>query len=228
MSPTRLLVLGVIRFAQPVHGYDIRRELISWQLEESTNVKPGSIYSALRTLERDGLIAVVSHAQLDNRPERTLYELTDEGDKAFIVLLRKAWWTVTMPVEPLIAAMAMFPSMSRQELTGALDSRIDQLRARLRQSEFVRKLITDDDSGVDGGIPEHVREILHFQDTRAQSELEWTIGFRQRLKAGQYRLGPESAWAGAGPGRGVSATPPSVDSTAVDSTSIDPNSAESR
>ena len=44
VSATRLLVLGAIRTMQPVHGYIVRRELVSWRLEETTNVKPGSIY----------------------------------------------------------------------------------------------------------------------------------------------------------------------------------------
>src|SRR6185437_8903448 len=76
VSATRLLVLGVIRIMQPVHGYDVRRELVSWRVEELANVKPGSIYSAIRTLERDGCIAVHSRASEDSRPERTSYELT--------------------------------------------------------------------------------------------------------------------------------------------------------
>ena len=71
MSATRLLVLGVIRIEQPVHGYDVRRELLSWRLEENTNVKPGSVYSAIRTLEKDGCIAVHSRESEDSRPQRT-------------------------------------------------------------------------------------------------------------------------------------------------------------
>ena len=76
MSATRLLVLGVMRFMQPVHGYDVRRELLTWQLEELSNVKPGSIYSAIRTLERDGCIAIHSRESEDSRPERTAYVVT--------------------------------------------------------------------------------------------------------------------------------------------------------
>src|SRR3954462_485143 len=53
MSATRLLVLGAIRIMQPVHGYEVRRELVSWRLEETTNVRPGSIYGAMRTLEKE-------------------------------------------------------------------------------------------------------------------------------------------------------------------------------
>ena len=56
VSATRLLVLGVVRIMQPVHGYDVRRELLSWGVEESANIKPGSIYSALKVLHKDGLI----------------------------------------------------------------------------------------------------------------------------------------------------------------------------
>ena len=33
MSATRLLVLGVVRIFQPVHGYFVRRELLSWRAE---------------------------------------------------------------------------------------------------------------------------------------------------------------------------------------------------
>src|SRR3954452_4149303 len=107
MSATRLLVLGAIRIMQPVHGYEVRRELVSWRLEETTNVKPGSIYGAIRTLEKDGCIAVHAREGGDRRPERTPYVLTDEGEKEFQVLLRESWCTVAWPVEPLIPALCL-------------------------------------------------------------------------------------------------------------------------
>ncbi len=33
MSATRLLVLGAVRIFQPAHGYLVRRELLSWDVE---------------------------------------------------------------------------------------------------------------------------------------------------------------------------------------------------
>jgi len=48
-TTTRLLVLGVVRLFQPVHGYEVRRELITWHASEWASVKPGSIYNALKT-----------------------------------------------------------------------------------------------------------------------------------------------------------------------------------
>src|SRR4051812_39955420 len=99
MSATRLLVLGVIRFMQPAHGYEVRRELTSWRLEDHTNVKPGSVYGAMRTLAKDGLIAVHGRGRADARPEKTTYVVTTEGEKEFQILLREAWWTVKNPAE---------------------------------------------------------------------------------------------------------------------------------
>jgi DNA-binding PadR family transcriptional regulator len=201
MSSTRLLVLGAVRFMQPVHGYDVRRELVSWQLDEVTNVKPGSIYSALKTLERDGLIKARGQERLAGRPERTTYELTAEGEKEFQLLLRQSWWEVTPAVEPLVPALTMFQSMSRPELITALGARIEQLRGRQRQLGFLEASIKPGATGADGEIPDHAREILLFLQSRMRAEIDWTRSFRRRLQDGKYLLADES-----GPPEGTAET----------------------
>ncbi len=188
MSATRLLVLGAIRSFGPVHGYEVRRELVSWQLEETANVKPGSIYGAINTLEKDGCIAVHSRESDDRRPDRTMYVITGEGEKAFQLLLRESWWKVRHPAEPLIPALTMFPFMSRPELVSALGARVAQLKSELESLSFRRKEIKKGATGEDGGIPEHVREILEFLVARRKAELEWTIKLQHRIRAGEYRM----------------------------------------
>jgi DNA-binding PadR family transcriptional regulator len=203
MSATRLLVLGAIRIMQPVHGYDLRRELLSWRLEDTANVKPGSIYSALRTLERDGCIAVHARESEDSRPERTSYVLTGEGEKEFQLLLRQSWWNVDSPAEPLIPALSMMLFMQRDELIGALQARVSQLSAHLRGMAFTRDGIRDGATGADGAIPEHVREVLDFMTARARSELDWTRGLMKRLREGAYRFADEWDAPKLGPGVGI-------------------------
>jgi DNA-binding PadR family transcriptional regulator len=56
VSPTRLLILGAVRIFQPVHGYLVRRELMSWQVDRWAHLNPGSVYNALRSLARDGYL----------------------------------------------------------------------------------------------------------------------------------------------------------------------------
>jgi DNA-binding PadR family transcriptional regulator len=202
MSATRLLVLGAIRTMQPVHGYEVRRELVSWRVEATTNVKPGSIYGAIRTLEKDGCIAVHGRTAGDARPERTTYVLTGEGEKEFQILLREAWWTVTPPKEPLIPALTMLLFMPRDELVRALQARINALEGELDAMSFGRAQIRDGATGADGDVPEHVREIYDFLTARARGELEWTRRLQRRLRDGAYRFAGDEGFPELGPGRG--------------------------
>ncbi len=199
MSATRLLVLGVIRIMQPVHGYDVRRELVSWRVEELANVKPGSIYSAIRTLERDGCIAVHSRASEDSRPERTSYVMTGEGEQEFQTLLQQTWWNVTSATEPLAPGLCLMPFMTRAELIAALKSRTSQLQATLVSNSFIRDTIRDGATGADGLIPEHVREILDFVSGRTKAELEWTRALQRRLRDGAYCFTGEEGFPAATP-----------------------------
>jgi DNA-binding PadR family transcriptional regulator len=202
MSATRLLVLGVIRIQQPVHGYEVRRELITWRLEDNSHVKPGSIYSAIRTLERDGCIAVHSRDSDESRPERTSYVLTEEGEKEFQLLLRQSWWRFDLPAEPLIPALSMMMFMPRDELIAALQSRINSLAGHLKGLAFTRETIRDGATGAEGGIPEHVREIIDFMTARAKSEQDWTKVLLRRLRAGTYTFADERELPQLGPYRG--------------------------
>ncbi|MEP6851640.1 MAG: PadR family transcriptional regulator [bacterium] len=188
MSATRLLVLGAVRIMQPVHGYDVRRELISWRLEELANVKTGSIYGALRTLAKDGCIAVKTRESDQSRPERTVYVLTAEGEKEFQRLLRESWWTVTSGTEPLIPAMGLMPFMPREEIIRALQARLGRLKGELDSTMFTRRSIRDGATGADGEIPEHVREVLDFVTAKLRAEISWTRQLQHRLRDGAYRF----------------------------------------
>lgn len=71
---TRMMILGVISASQPVHGYDVRRELWGWRADEWATIHPGSIYHALKRLTREGLLREVSPSGSAPRPARTSYE----------------------------------------------------------------------------------------------------------------------------------------------------------
>ena len=191
VSSTRLLVLGVVRIFQPIHGYDVRRELLSWHLDGWMNTKTGSVYSALKILEKDRLITGTALAGEPGRPERTEYVVTAEGEKEFQKLLRASWWQVQRPAEPLIPALSLMLFMSRGELKSALGARLKQLTAQRDELAFVRASIRDGATGADGDVPEHVREIIDFGGSRINGELEWTRSFLKRLNDGTYSFADE-------------------------------------
>jgi DNA-binding PadR family transcriptional regulator len=128
VSTTRMMILGLVSWMQPVHGYDVRRELLSWNADEWANVAPGSIYHALRKLTDEGLLTEVATEQVGARPARTTYRTTPKGDAEFQELLRKYWWEYQQPVDPFQAAMGFLPALPREEAAAALRNRARMLR----------------------------------------------------------------------------------------------------
>jgi DNA-binding PadR family transcriptional regulator len=133
-----MMILGLVKWMQPVHGYDVRRELLSWHADKWANVAPGSIYHALRKLTDEGLLRAVATEQVGARPARTTYEITEKGDREFETLLRGHWWGMEERSDPFLAAFSLLPAMPREEATAALRNRAqilvaigDKLRAAM-------------------------------------------------------------------------------------------------
>lgn len=124
-----MMILGVVQWMQPVHGYDVRRELLGWGADKWANIQPGSIYHALRKLAAEGLLREVTTEQVGARPARTTYEVTDKGAAEFQTLLRGHFWEVSTPPDPFLAAFAFLPSMPREEAVAALRARMKLLQA---------------------------------------------------------------------------------------------------
>jgi DNA-binding PadR family transcriptional regulator len=183
-----MLVLGVVRIFQPVHGYDVRRELVSWHAAEWGNVAPGSIYNALKTLTKEQMIEVVRTDSVGGRPERTSYKLTVRGERELGELLRDALWTVKMPVDPLVAVVSVMGFLKRDELIAALEARAAQISGAVAYAEHEIKAVDDIET------PAHVREMLRLLNARMASELAWSKAFIGRLKAGEYDTAEDVPW----------------------------------
>lgn len=184
VSATRLLILGLVRWTQPVHGYDIRRELLSWHADQWANVAPGSIYHALRKLADEGRLRAVGTEQVGGRPARTRYEMTDKGEQEFQDLVREYWWELKPPIDPFLAAMAMLPALPRREAVAALRNRARMLRG------YAESLQAGIDGGwLDQGRPPHVVEIFRLWIGRAQADVAWCERVAARVEAGELPTG---------------------------------------
>jgi DNA-binding PadR family transcriptional regulator len=189
VSVTRLLVLGAVRIFQPAHGYLVRRELLSWQVEEWANVKPGSIYNALRTLTRDGLL-IEEDAPIavggTGPAARATYRLTPDGESEFFRLEREALWQLH-PGEPgwLLAGLSFWFALSRQEVLDALAGRRAQLESRLAGAPYLADEIRGSDK------PAHVVEYVHMMEAGVRAELEWVQGAAERISSGSYGFAGE-------------------------------------
>ncbi|MGI8695828.1 MAG: PadR family transcriptional regulator [Mycobacteriales bacterium] len=190
MSTTRLMVLGAVRIFQPVHGYFLRQELLSWGVESWAHLHPGSIYNALRSSVRTGELAVVGTQSEGARPARTTYQLTTDGEKAFFVLLRDTLWNVDRwDGGTLLSGLTFVTALRRDEVIDAMHARQAGLRGVITEIEHVRR-----DAERTVHSPPQTRELWDAGASRLDGELHWCADFLGRLRDGNYRFYPEPGW----------------------------------
>ncbi|PRX96821.1 PadR family transcriptional regulator [Allonocardiopsis opalescens] len=200
MSATRLLVLGVVRRHDGAHGYLVRNELLSWGIEDWTNVKWGSIYHALKKLAAEGLLAATEVPDC-----RTDYRITPEGEAEFLRLLRDALRRPDPRADSLSAALALLPALPRAEAVALL-------RERLAVEETSHTVLRD--SGPhDWEEPGDISELVNLWSHTFAAGAEWTRDLIARLEEGAYTMSgdpgaeepPGAAAARAAEGRRLSA-----------------------
>jgi DNA-binding PadR family transcriptional regulator len=191
MSATRLLLLGTVRIFQPVHGYFVRRELLSWHAESWANLNPGSVYNGLRSLARDGFLEEVGTETKGGRPARTTYRLTGDGETEFLRLLRDALWKVSLESADLMAAWSFAWALTRDEVIAALESRVEQIEASARATTFAIADIPGNHN-----TPATVAEHYRLGQARLDGEADWARRLLERLRAGEYWFDgePDPPW----------------------------------
>lgn len=187
MSSTRLLVLGAVRIFQPVHGYFVRRELMTWHAHEWAHLNPGSVYNALRTLTGEGLIEELGTETEGRRPARTTYRLTPDGETEFTIQVREALWNVS-PFAPdmLMAAWSFSWAFRREEVVGAFEHRLEQIAASQRAAGYAIE-----DLARDPQKPPHVAELWRLTQARLDGEAHWLTAVIERMRAGEYWFAEE-------------------------------------
>src|SRR5262245_33119915 len=181
MSVTRLLILGVlVRSNQPIHGYDIRRELELWNAEQWANVAYGSIYFALNKMADEALVETAGTGQVGKRPARTEYVITTRGKQEFERLLREYWWQVKPTLDPFQVAITFMDLMPRDELLAALRHRADQLRAALAAWDWQSAAKMSAPT-----TPRHVGAQLALSRSYSEATLTWLDSVITQIEHGE-------------------------------------------
>jgi DNA-binding PadR family transcriptional regulator len=175
LALTVLLMLG----AGPIHPYEMQRRIKLFDKDRVVNVgQRANLYKTIDRLHEAGLIAV-RHTERDQRfPERTVYELTDEGMQA-----GREWLADMLSVPRnefpwFPAALSFVFALPPDEALGVLQRRADALREHL----------TELDRGLAGELyplPPRLF-LLEVEYLRAvtAAELSWVDGIVADLRTG--------------------------------------------
>lgn len=122
-SPLALAVLGLL-YEAPMHPYRMQQLIKERGKDKVINVqRRASLYQTISQLEKAGLIRVKETVQDENRPERTIYTLTDRGQQTIEQWLRDMLSTPTAEFPEFPAAISFLPLLTPDDALRQLEKR---------------------------------------------------------------------------------------------------------
>lgn len=140
MSPSRLLILGVLKQIQPAHGYRVRQTLELWEADRWANIAYGSIYHALSAMQREGLLFVEVDEKRSGGATKKSYRLTEIGEKEYVNLLRMSWHDQQPVYDPFQVALTFLPDMPKNEVVEQLKRRVAVAQGTIEHLQQRKKL----------------------------------------------------------------------------------------
>jgi DNA-binding PadR family transcriptional regulator len=199
---TRLTLLSLLS-AGPSHGYGLRAQMESWRMDAWANIRYGSIYQVLGRMEAEGLVKVVSHGADGRRPARSTYAITEAGREELHRLLRAAWATPTLEVQPVNVALSMvgmglLPAEEIEECLVKRLAALEQGAAEIKAEEQRSLALCAGYPGAAQVLADHFN---HFHRL-VEAERAWAAQVLEHVRDGSYQSGEPAGFQ-----RGVAGSP---------------------
>jgi DNA-binding PadR family transcriptional regulator len=128
-SPIALAALAML-YEAPMHPYRMQQLIKERGKDEVINVgQRASLYQTIGRLEREGLIRARQVTRDENRPERTVYELTDAGRTITLDWMRQILSTPAPEFPEFPAAISFLPLLTPKDALRQLEVRALALQA---------------------------------------------------------------------------------------------------
>lgn len=168
-NPLALAVLACL-YEAPMHPYEMASTMRQRHKDESIKLNYGSLYTVVQGLERHKLIAPLEVRREGNRPERTVFAITDAGRLELIDWLSEL---ISMPVHEFTqfeAGLSLLPVLPPEEAVKLLRERVTRIELELAQGAALRDFVGKRDLPrlywIEGDLRWHLRRAeLDFVNT---------------------------------------------------------------
>jgi DNA-binding PadR family transcriptional regulator len=176
-SPLALTVLCMLG-GGPLHPYAIQSRMKAWGKDQVVNVgQRANLYKMIERLRAAGLIAVRTTERDQRFPERTVYELTDEGWRVAKEWLTEMLATPRNEFPEFPAALSFVFGLTPAEALAAFERRAERLRANLAGLDRELQDLS--------GPPRLFLLETEYLRTVAAAEREWVERIVRELKTGE-------------------------------------------
>jgi len=184
-----LLALAVMSYLsqQPMHPYELGRTLREHGDARSIKFNHGSLYMVVGQLARAGYITEVETIREGQRPERTVYALTEAGRAEFSSWLRELVAEPQQEYPHFVAALSLIAALPPGEVVPLLRHRLDLLQ---QARDEIRGLI---DTTLASGVPELFLVEEEYRLALLKAEAEFVKEFIGKITDTQ--AGWSTGWA---------------------------------
>ncbi len=184
-SPLALTVLALLHY-QPLHPYGIQRLIKQWGKDQVVNVgQRAGLYRTIERLLAAGLIAVRETGRDQQYPERTVYEVTDEGRATARSWLLEMLGTPKQEFPEFPAALSQLLLLDAPEMLAALERRRALLATALRAMDEAAA------AEAGRGLPRITMLEGEYLRAVTAAEADWLDGVVDDLRAGRLTWSTE-------------------------------------
>jgi DNA-binding PadR family transcriptional regulator len=184
-NPLALAVLACLG-ERPMHPYEISSTLRQRGKEESIKLNFGSLYSVVAALEKHGLIVEQERVREGNRPERTIYAITEEGEAEFEDWLADLLRSPATEPDSFESALSLMAGLPPDETAALLEERT----ARLDLEQ--RRIQSSLDWSREHGLPDVFLIEAIYRATMVRAERDFTARLASDIRSDA--LGGTSSW----------------------------------
>jgi DNA-binding PadR family transcriptional regulator len=163
---------------RPMHPYEIASVMRARNKDQDMQIKWGSLYTVVRNLSRHGLIEPTEANRQGNRPERTIYRITQEG-RAELEDWARELVSVPETEHPRFeAGLSVLGILSPDEVIGLLEVRLSLLtEENARKHEALENYRQE--------LPRLFLVEMEYEIAIREAETEWVRALLSDLRSGE-------------------------------------------
>lgn len=163
--PMKLMILGLL-LERDMHPYEITLVMKERTMDQVIKMQTGSLYYAVDKLAEGGHIEAVEVIHSPDRPDKTIYRITDKGKEFMEQLILQQ----IKKIEPLYHPLYMTLALARYIDQGKVAK---QLEDRIREAEHQVNLAYQVYEEHISIVPRSVLHMMYGRYEHSQTQLKW-------------------------------------------------------
>jgi DNA-binding PadR family transcriptional regulator len=176
-NPLALAVL-VCLYEKPMHPYEVAQTLRTRAKEQSVRLNYGSLYAVVESLEKKGFIKATGTLREGKRPQRTVYEITDEGSLEMTDWLTELIGTPNKEYPAFQAGLSFLPALDPDDALAALRRRAEALTMKLVAMRGAMQAATD------AGLPRIFELESEYEERALSAEYAFVRALVEEMENG--------------------------------------------